>query len=614
MVTRCPLVLQLVQTFKREDDWAEFGHLAGRKFVDFELVREEIVLQTDRLSPENCVCGTPITLKIFSPKVLNLTLVDLPGLVTTPIAGQPADIAKQISTMVKKYVSQSNTLILAISAANQDIATSAGLQMAKEVDPSGDRTLGVLTKLDLMDSGTDAMAILKGHVVPLRRGFIAVVNRSQKDINDRKNIVDAREAEARYFQTHPVYSQIAPMCGTEFLTKTLNKHLLEHIHAALPELTARVDMMLAQTRKQMEKFGSFEPSAASNESMLYDILTKFVQTIKDKLERCPTEDAEQGVVGGARIEWIFCEHYAPHVHSIDPTPALSDERIRLAKTNMNGMDVTLFANNRVFRDLAGEQILLLQAPSTSVVQCVHDELLKIVRESASAVAERFPALESALVGITFEFLSDLQKAAKLHIQTIILSEHSRINAKHPEMVLRTAEIMQRMHSAQYGFESSGSGGSFQQTHGPGASSGAPRAGGVPESSAAQAQPTWARKPPQAPLGAVPHKILLSTSLSDAEKAECRAIRELVCAYFKIVRGNVTDQVPKAITLLVVDKLKNHVAQALHTKLNPRDQDAVAKIMSEPEDIVKTRTALKTMEKCLARAYSALLSVKEVRLR
>ena len=62
------------------------------------------------------------------------------------------------------------------------------MKIAKEVDPQGLRTIGVITKLDLMDQGTDAREILENRLMPLRRGYIGVVNRSQKDIEGRKDI------------------------------------------------------------------------------------------------------------------------------------------------------------------------------------------------------------------------------------------------------------------------------------------------------------------------------------------------------------------------------------------------------------------------------------------
>lgn len=102
--------------------------------------------------------------------VLNLTLIDLPGLTKVPVGDQPADIEHQIRDMILTYIARETCLILAVTPANVDLATSDALKMAREVDPQGLRTIGVLTKLDLMDEGTDARDILENRTFPLRRG------------------------------------------------------------------------------------------------------------------------------------------------------------------------------------------------------------------------------------------------------------------------------------------------------------------------------------------------------------------------------------------------------------------------------------------------------------
>jgi dynamin 1-like protein len=86
------------------------------------------------------------------------------------VGDQPKDIEKQIRDMLLKYITKPNAIILAVTAANQDLANSDGLKLAREVDPEGLRTIGVLTKIDLMDEGTDVIDILAGRVIPLRLG------------------------------------------------------------------------------------------------------------------------------------------------------------------------------------------------------------------------------------------------------------------------------------------------------------------------------------------------------------------------------------------------------------------------------------------------------------
>ena len=89
------------------------------------------------------------------------------------------------------------------------------------VDPEGNRTIGVLTKLDLMDEGTDALEILKNELFPLKHGFVGVVNRSQKEIDTRKDIGSALSKEQEWFANHHAYKTIAKQCGTGFLREKL---------------------------------------------------------------------------------------------------------------------------------------------------------------------------------------------------------------------------------------------------------------------------------------------------------------------------------------------------------------------------------------------------------
>lgn len=167
IVTRCPLVLQLVYTPKDDrehrcaengtldiDEWGMFLHLKGKIFKDFDEIRKEIEAETDRKAGANKgVCPEPIHLKIFSRTVVNLTLVDLPGITKVPVGDQPEDIESQIRKLVLKYICNPNSIILAVVTANADMATSESLKLSKDVDPDGRRTLAVVTKLDLMDAG-----------------------------------------------------------------------------------------------------------------------------------------------------------------------------------------------------------------------------------------------------------------------------------------------------------------------------------------------------------------------------------------------------------------------------------------------------------------------------
>ncbi|GKA69839.1 dynamin-related protein 5A [Tanacetum coccineum] len=89
--------------------------------------------------------------------VVNLTLIDLPGLTKVDVEGQSESIVADIENMVRSYIEKPNYIILSVSPANLDLATSNAIKIVREVDLQGERTFRVLTKIDLIDKGTDAV-------------------------------------------------------------------------------------------------------------------------------------------------------------------------------------------------------------------------------------------------------------------------------------------------------------------------------------------------------------------------------------------------------------------------------------------------------------------------
>eukprot|EP00808_Paulinella_micropora_P025892 g6120.t1 len=240
-------------------EWGEFAHLPGKRFTDFERIKEEIMRETTRLVGKNKgVSDVPISLKLFSPSFLNLSLVDLPGLTRVPVGDQPRDIEARIRSMVMRYIENPLAIVVAVSAANVDLATSEALQMAKQVDPLGKRTLGVVTKMDLMDKGTDALDVLAGRVIPLMHGYVGMINRSQADIQEKKTIQEALRAERDYFACHPTYRGMAARLGTPYLTQRLRSVLMMQIHLTLPALRQKLNHKLTHVRAELLNYGGGE--------------------------------------------------------------------------------------------------------------------------------------------------------------------------------------------------------------------------------------------------------------------------------------------------------------------------------------------------------------------
>ncbi|KAF4016722.1 hypothetical protein G4228_007607 [Cervus hanglu yarkandensis] len=308
IVTRRPLVLQLVNA---TTEYAEFLHCKGKKFTDFEEVRLEIEAETDRVTGTNKgISPVPINLRVYSPHVLNLTLVDLPGMTKVPVGDQPPDIEFQIRDMLMQFVTKENCLILAVSPANSDLANSDALKVAKEVDPQGQRTIGVITKLDLMDEGTDARDVLENKLLPLRRGYIGVVNRSQKDIDGKKDITAALAAERKFFLSHPSYRHLADRMGTPYLQKVLNQQLTNHIRDTLPGLRNKLQSQLLSIEKEVEEYKNFRPDdPARKTKALLQMVQQFAVDFEKRIEGSGDQIDTYELSGGARINRIFHERF-----------------------------------------------------------------------------------------------------------------------------------------------------------------------------------------------------------------------------------------------------------------------------------------------------------------
>ena len=109
------------------------------------------------------IVDKPIKLTVYSYECPDLTLIDLPGITKISVGTQGQDIEKVTIDMAKRYCAEDRTVILCVIPANADMATSQGLHLARQWDPTGDRTLGVITKIDIMDRGTDASKMILNH-------------------------------------------------------------------------------------------------------------------------------------------------------------------------------------------------------------------------------------------------------------------------------------------------------------------------------------------------------------------------------------------------------------------------------------------------------------------
>ncbi|KAG0375664.1 MAG: Dynamin central region-domain-containing protein [Linnemannia gamsii] len=625
IVTRRPLVLQLInrpaassttdddKDGKKDDDnekkeaeeWGEFLHQPGVKYTDFNLIREEIVRDTEAKTGKNAgISPLPINLRIYSPHVLTLTLVDLPGLTKLPVGDQPKDIEKQIRDMIVKYITKPNSIILAVTAANVDLANSDGLRLARDVDPEGARTIGVLTKVDLMDAGTDVVDILAGRVIPLRLGYVPVVNRGQRDIDTKKSIGKSLEGERSFFENHAAYKSKAQYCGTPYLARKLNMILMHHIRNTLPEIKAKIQAALAKYIAELATLGDGMAEGAGQANIVLNIITEFCTEFRTIIDGNSTDLSSFELSGGARISFVFHELYSNGVKSLDPFDQVKDVDIRTILYNSSGSSPALFVGTTAFEVIIKQQIKRLEDPSLRCVNMVFDELVRILTQLLSKqLFKRFPQLKDRFYQVVINFFRKQLNPTNKLVQDLISMESCYINTGHPDFLnghKAMAVINDRINQAKNPQPIDPKNRNSALANLPPSLEPEPTNNGFFGSffSGKKKRPGVMEPPPSV--------LKASGNLSEREQIETEVIKLLISSYFNIVKRTVIDTVPKAIMLNLVNNAKEELQRELLQELYKAD--VLDELLKESEFTQNRRKECKKMIEALQKADEIVGSV------
>ncbi|KAK5941087.1 vacuolar protein sorting-associated protein 1 [Knufia obscura] len=627
IVTRRPLVLQLINrpspaklqtngvdekelangndSQANVDEWGEFLHIPGQKYYDFGKIRDEIVKETEAKAGRNVgISPAPINLRIYSPNVLTLTLVDLPGLTKVPVGDQPRDIERQIREMVLKQIQKPNAIILAVTAANVDLANSDGLKLAREVDPEGQRTIGVLTKIDLMDQGTDVVDILAGRIIPLRLGYVPVVNRGQRDIENKKRIDLALKAEKDFFENHPSYRNKASYCGTPYLARKLNLILMMHIKQTLPDIKTRISNSLQKYQQELEQLGAGD-LLGNSANIVLNIITEFSNDYRTVLDGQSQELSSIELSGGARISFVFHELYSNGIKAIDPFEQVKDIDIRTILYNSSGSSPALFVGTTAFELIVKQQIKRLEDPSLKCVSLVFDELVRILTQLLTKpLFRRYPQLKEKFHAVVIAFFRRTLDPTNKLVRDLVAMEACYINTGHPDFLNghRAMAIVNDRHNSNKPTQVD-------------PKTGKPLPPSVPPRAASPSLPTDGgsdsnsgffgsffaskNKKKMAAMEPPPATLKASGTLSERENQEVEVIKLLINSYFNITRRTMIDMVPKAIMLNLVQFTKEEMQRHLLEQMYRTTE--LDELLKESEYTVRRRKECQTMVESLGRA-------------
>uniref|UniRef100_A0A8C0IVE9 Interferon-induced GTP-binding protein Mx n=1 Tax=Chelonoidis abingdonii TaxID=106734 RepID=A0A8C0IVE9_CHEAB len=407
ITTRCPLVLRLKKLAPQQEWKGKISYLN----IDEELHHPSVVDKEIRKA-QNEIAGEGvgisqeiISVEISSPNVPDLTLIDLPGIARVAVGNQPPDIGEQIKKLIKKFIAKQETINLVVVPSNVDIATTEALKMAQEVDPEGERTLGILTKPDLVDRGTESSVvdIVQNLVIHLRKGYMIVKCRGQQDICAKLTLASAIQKERAFFEQHEHFRVLLDenKATIPILAEKLTAELVEHINKSLPALEEQINIQLQKTTEELLKYGKGTPKA-EDEKMFFLI---------DKVKLF-NQDIVSSVVGEEKLFENEIRLFSKIRTEFQKWGKILDDSALTGKyrglpvkfeEQYRGRELPGFTSYKTFEAIVRQRIMALEKPAIEMLK----KVIEIVRKSFTEIAKDH-----------FEDFQNLNRAAKDRIEDI----------------------------------------------------------------------------------------------------------------------------------------------------------------------------------------------------
>ncbi|XP_041255701.1 interferon-induced GTP-binding protein Mx-like [Onychostruthus taczanowskii] len=409
IVTRCPLELKL----KRLPEGQAWQGKISYRNMTLELQNASEVDRAVRQAqdivagPRHAISDQLISLEVRSPDVPDLTLIDLPGIARVAVGDQPKDIGEQIKKLLKKIIGCKETVNLVVVPCNVDIATTEALKMAQEVDPTGERTIGILTKPDLVDRGTEEaiVKILQNRVIPLKKGYMIVKCRGQQDIHNKLTLAAAIQQERNFFENHKHFRALMEegKATIPHLAEKLTDELVKHIIKTLPALENQIRDTLHKTLQDLQRYNRGTPQTESEKLFfLTDLIKQFNQDISQS-----TWGEEQLFGDEVRLFTKIRKEFRTWGVILLECSARAKKtvpgKVWKYEDQYRGREFPGFSNYRTFEDIVKEQIRELEEPAIEIL----NNVMRLVEEKFMELAKRH-----------FANFHNLSRVAKVKIEDI----------------------------------------------------------------------------------------------------------------------------------------------------------------------------------------------------
>lgn len=438
MVTRTPLEANLFKIEKNLQAYVEFGSYddigmwtVENKFnittpvplqSEINAIRSYISAKTIEIcGPGMDISFKPIVINICSPYVPNLSLVDLPGLtlVACRDKGQPHDIKDRIEKLVVSYISKKNSIIVAVMAARRDLETDLGLALIKKYDEFGERTIGVLTKPDLMNRDQHIGDYLLNNNIStdlmLTYGYYVIKNRNDKEILEY-DVLKGVKLEEEYFASHYEYSKsiYQDKLGIKNLVSMLTKILVSSISEAIPNVMADILALDARILQILSTMGEELPQSREGKM---SVLNKYVTSFNIKFTDSIESRGNTFYNAGKKIKKVLMD-YREKLMEIKPFHNVNIYSQKYYDDKISSFEGNHMANHTspiqileaCMKDRNLRPILLLSEPSAKCVDNICSVLIDLIRNILNMDEfSQYPALSSCVMSNLLDKVISKQK-------------------------------------------------------------------------------------------------------------------------------------------------------------------------------------------------------------
>ncbi|CAF1476974.1 unnamed protein product [Rotaria sordida] len=281
--TRCPLELRLKNISSTETEYATIRceGMSEIRINNFLEIMDKVTDCTVQLAGANLnVSSKPIYLTVYKKDIqADLTLIDLPGITRNPIGGQSQTIYKDIVELIEHYIEPSTAIVLHVIPSSVDFTTSESIQLAKKTDPHCERQLIAVSKIDKFDKdiGEKLQGIGPGSMA-LKLGCIAVLNRTQEEIDQNISFDEMRRREQQFFRSHKTFQDVPEQyLGSEQLVKRLALIQQERIRSTLPSIIDELKKEIKSKKSELKQM----PPPVTSEMDCWALYTNLIKKYRE---------------------------------------------------------------------------------------------------------------------------------------------------------------------------------------------------------------------------------------------------------------------------------------------------------------------------------------------